>query len=83
MQQNNEQIINGINEWIQKHESDIQDMLPLKKSVNQLMESQEYDWERFTELIDEVEHLKEDLTSLRLNIVILHDYVRLLRKEIK
>ena len=69
-----------IDDWIKKHESNIQDMLPLKKAVNELVESQEYNWEQYLELKDEVEWIKEDLKSLRINIALLYDVVMQMRK---
>ena len=73
--------INQIDEWIKKHESDIQDMLPLKKAITELAESQEYDWEHLLEMRDEVEWVKEDLKSLRITIALLYDVVRQIKKE--
>lgn len=75
-QQVSKESLEKIDEWIKKHESDIQDMLPLKKSVKELTESQEYDWERFTEIMDDVEWIKEDLKSLRISIALMYDVVR-------
>jgi len=72
-----------IDEWIKKHESDIQDMLPLKKIVKELEESNEYDFGRFLELVDDVEWLKEDLKSLRINIALLYDVVRQMKKDME
>ena len=75
--------ITQIDEWIKKHEIEIQDMLPLKKAMKELMESQEYDWERFCDLMEEVEDIKEDLKSIRISIALLYDVVSQIRKEIK
>lgn len=72
-----------IDEWIKKHEADIQDMLPLKKAIKELEESNEYDFEKLLEVVDDIEWLKEDLKSLRLNIALLYDAVRQLQKEIE
>ena len=72
-----------IDEWIKKHESEIQDILPLKKIVKQLEESNEYDFERFLEVVDNIEWLKEDLKSLRISIALLYDVMRQLQKEIE